>query len=158
MYVDKTLAGVQAVQTLSRLNRSHPKKRDTFVLDFMNDADAIKAAFDPFYRTTMLSGETDPNKLHDMQAALKGAEVFTPKDVDAVVASFLAGETRTRIIDPVLDRCCTQYDAMGEDEQVAFKGNSKASCAPTTSSAPSHPTRTANGSGCRSSSPIFTSS
>ena len=67
MYVDKTLAGIQAVQTLSRLNRSHPKKHDVFVLDFLNDTETIHEAFSPFYRTTILANETDPNKLHDLQ-------------------------------------------------------------------------------------------
>ena len=126
MYVDKTLAGVQAVQTLSRLNRARPDKRDVFVLDFANEADAIKAAFDPFYRTTILSGETDPNKLHDMEARLEAADIYTGEDVEAVVVSFLAAEPRDRMIDPVIDRCRAQYAAMGEDEQVAFKGTAKA--------------------------------
>src|SRR5207253_1059862 len=63
MYVDKQLSGIKAVQTLSRLNRAHPGKHDTFVLDFQNDSDMIQAAFEPYYRTTILSSETDPNKL-----------------------------------------------------------------------------------------------
>jgi len=58
MYVDKPLSGIKAVQTLSRLNRAHPQKHDCFVLDFQNDADTIRLAFEPFYRTTILSGET----------------------------------------------------------------------------------------------------
>ncbi|MCE2487307.1 MAG: type I restriction endonuclease subunit R [Desulfurellaceae bacterium] len=66
MYVDKTLSGVKAVQTLSRLNRAQPKKHDVFVLDFLNDADTIRAAFADFYRATILADETDPNKLHDL--------------------------------------------------------------------------------------------
>src|SRR5690606_35604712 len=66
MYVDKTLAGVQAVQALSRLNRTAPGKKDTFVLDFANEPEQIIAAFQPYYRTTLLSAETDPNKLHDL--------------------------------------------------------------------------------------------
>ena len=59
MYVDKVLSGIKAVQTLSRLNRAHPQKHDTFVLDFMNDADDIKASFEDYYRTTILAEETD---------------------------------------------------------------------------------------------------
>ena len=70
MYVDKTLSGIKAVQTLSRLNRAHPKKHDVFVLDFLNDADTIREAFADFYRATILADETDPNKLHDLQADL----------------------------------------------------------------------------------------
>src|SRR5207244_4911671 len=74
MYVDKPLAGIKAVQTLSRLNRAHPQKYDTFVLDFVNDVDTIKKAFADYYRTTILSEETDPNKLHDLKNALDGAQ------------------------------------------------------------------------------------
>ena len=75
MYVDKTLSGIKAVQTLSRLNRARPKKHDVFVLDFLNDADAIGAAFADFYRATILADETDPNKLHDLQADLDATQV-----------------------------------------------------------------------------------
>ena len=71
MYVDKPLSGIKAVQTLSRLNRAHPKKHDTFILDFLNGSDGIEFAFSDYYRTTILSGETDPNKLHDLAAALR---------------------------------------------------------------------------------------
>src|SRR5439155_4894527 len=65
MYVDKALSGIKAVQTLSRLNRAHPQKHDVFVLDFINNTETIKEAFSDYYRTTVLSEETDPNKLHD---------------------------------------------------------------------------------------------
>ena len=68
MYVDKPLSGIKAVQTLSRLNRAHPQKHDVFVLDFQNDTDTIQAAFADYYRTTILSEETDPNKLHDLKS------------------------------------------------------------------------------------------
>ena len=76
MYVDKVLSGIKAVQTLSRLNRAHPQKHDVFVLDFMNDTDTIQEAFADYYRTTILSEETDPNKLHDLKAALDGYQVY----------------------------------------------------------------------------------
>src|SRR5205085_1829445 len=76
MYVDKGLSGIKAVQTLSRLNRAHPKKHDTFVLDFMNDVDTIQKAFESYYRTTILSQETDPNKLHDLKSDLDAAQVY----------------------------------------------------------------------------------
>ena len=78
MYVDKRLSDIRAVQTLSRLNRAHPKKHDVFVLDFMNDTDAIRDAFSDYYRTTILSDETDPDKLHDLKATLDGYEVLFP--------------------------------------------------------------------------------
>ncbi len=66
MYVDKPLSSIKAVQTLSRLNRAHPQKHDAFVLDFLNDSEAIQSAFSDYYRTTILSKETDPNKLHEL--------------------------------------------------------------------------------------------
>ena len=78
MYVDKHLSGIKAVQTLSRLNRARPQKYDTFVLDFMNDASTIQDAFEPYYRTTILAEETDPNKLHDLKHDLDGAAIYTP--------------------------------------------------------------------------------
>src|SRR5580704_12450061 len=77
MYVDKALSGIKAVQTLSRLNRAHPQKHDVFVLDFLNDTKTIRASFETFYRTTLLAEETDPNKLHDLKAALDAAQVYS---------------------------------------------------------------------------------
>ncbi len=95
MYVDKTLSGVQAVQTLSRLNRAHPKKHDVFVLDFLNDAETIRDAFADFYRATILSDETDPDRLHDLQAALDGARVYSPGQGRRLRAA-LSGRRRAR--------------------------------------------------------------
>ena len=83
MYVDKKLGGVNAVQTLSRLNRTHPAKPGTTVLDFANEAEEIKKAFEPYYETTLLSEETDPNLLYEVQDRLLGFGVFTAADVDA---------------------------------------------------------------------------
>ena len=77
MYVDKPLSGIKAVQTLSRLNRAHPKKYDTFVLDFCNDSETIQQSFEPYYRTTLLSDETDPNKLHNLKSDLDGCQVYS---------------------------------------------------------------------------------
>ena len=76
MYVDKALSGIKAVQTLSRLNRAHPQKHDCFVLDFQNNSETITLAFQDYYRTTLLAEETDPNKLHDLKAALDAAQVY----------------------------------------------------------------------------------
>ena len=126
MYVDKPLSGVKAVQTLSRLNRAHPKKHDAFVLDFANDADTIQAAFADYYRTTSLAEETDPDKLHDLKAALDGDQVYSPLQVDELVARYLAGADRDRL-DPILDTCVSTYrEALDEDGQVDFKGKGKA--------------------------------
>src|SRR5690606_963218 len=76
LYVDKKLGGVNAVQTLSRLNRTHPAKEDTMVLDFANDADAIREAFEPYYEHTILSEGTDPNLLHDLENRIADHHLF----------------------------------------------------------------------------------
>ena len=125
MYVDKPLSGVRAVQTLSRLNRSHPKKDNAFVLDFANDADTIQHAFADYYRTTILSEETDPDRLHDLKAALDGYQVYGAKQVDELVKRFLEEESRDRL-DPILDGCVAVYRELDEDGQVDFKGRAKA--------------------------------
>ena len=125
MYVDKTLSGVKAVQTLSRLNRAQPKKHDVFVLDFLNDADTISDAFADFYRATILADETDPNKLHDLQADLDGAQVYSSEQIDDFVSRYLGGAERDQL-DPILDACVATYrNDLDEDEQVDFKGKAK---------------------------------
>ena len=125
MYVDKMLAGIKAVQTLSRLNRAHPKKHDVFVLDFMNDADTIREAFEPYYRTTVLADETDPDKLHDLQADLDGYEVYSKTQMDDVTKRYLNGEPRDRL-DPILDACVAVYRTdLDENGQIEFKGKAK---------------------------------
>ncbi len=129
MYVDKPLSGVKAVQTLSRLNRAHPKKHDCFVLDFQNNIEGVKTAFQAYYRTTLLAEETDPNKLHDLKAALDGFQVYAPAQVLEVVESFLSGADRETHIDPILDACRAVYEEqLDEDGQVEFKGKAKAFC------------------------------
>ena len=126
MYVDKMLSGIKAVQTLSRLNRAHPQKYDVFVLDFANDADTIREAFEPYYRTAILADETDPNKLHDLQADLDGYQVYAPEQVDDLVNRYLQGEQRDRL-DPILDMCVAAYrEELDESGQVDFKGKAKA--------------------------------
>ena len=126
MYVDKILSGIKAVQTLSRLNRAHPQKHDVFVLDFMNDSDTIQKAFADYYRTTILSEETDPNKLHDLKAALDGYQVYAAAQIDQFVALYLGGADRDKL-DPILDVCVAVYkEQLNEDGQVDFKGKAKA--------------------------------
>jgi type I restriction enzyme R subunit len=126
MYVDKPLSGIKAVQTLSRLNRAHPKKHDVFVLDFINDAETIQQAFADYYRTTILAEETDPNKLHDLKAALDGYQIYAAAQIDAFVALYLGGADRDRL-DPILDACVAEYrERLDEDGQVDFKGKAKA--------------------------------
>ena len=126
MYVDKILSGIKAVQALSRLNRAHPQKHDTFVLDFMNDTDTIREAFADYYRTTILAEETDPNRLHDLKAELDGYQVYAQEQVDQLVELYLGGADRDRL-DPILDACVAVYkEHLDEDGQVDFKGKAKA--------------------------------
>ena len=125
MYVDKTLSSIKAVQTLSRLNRAHPDKHDVFVLDFLNDTDIIRDAFSNFYRTTILSEETDPNKLHDLQADLDGVQVYSQEQIDAFVQQYLDGAEVDQL-HPILDACVAVYlAALDEDGQADFKGKAK---------------------------------
>ncbi len=129
MYVDKPLAGIKAVQTLSRLNRAHPQKHDCFVLDFHNNAEGIIHAFQDYYRTTLLSEETDPNKLNDLKTALDDAQVYSAEQVQEVVALFLAAGEKRQETEPILDACKDVYmTALDEDAQVNFKGKAKAFC------------------------------
>ncbi len=125
MYVDKPLDDVQAVQTLSRLNRCYPGKTDTFVLDFVNSADAIKESFDPFYQTAILSEETDLNRLNDLQDKLDGFQVYNQVQVVAVMEKFLKGAGREQL-DPILDACADMFkNDLSANQQIEFKSGAK---------------------------------
>ena len=126
MYVDKTLADIKAVQTLSRLNRAHPDKKDpgVFVLDFINDAGVIKKAFDRYYRTTILVGETDPNKLNTLIDSMEDLNVYSKEQVNEFVSLFLETAPREQL-EPILNACKENYKALEVEEQVLFKSNVK---------------------------------
>lgn len=125
MYVDKPLSDIAAVQTLSRLNRAAPGKDEVYVLDFANKAETIEKAFSKFYRTTILSGETDPNKLYDLISLMEGYQVYDHSDVEKVVDLFLSGGERDRL-DPLLDSCVVLYDQLETEDQIQFKSAAKA--------------------------------
>ena len=125
MYVDKPLSDIAAVQTLSRLNRAAPGKDEVYVLDFANKAETIEKAFSRFYRTTILSGETDPNKLYDLISLMEGYQVYDHSDVEKVVDLFLNGGERDRL-DPLLDPCVALYNQLETDDQIQFKSAAKA--------------------------------
>lgn len=127
MYVDKMLYDIKAVQTLSRLNRCHPQKHDTFVLDFANKPAMIEEAFSRYYRTTLLSGETDPNKLYDLIATMEEYQVYSEEHVQKLVDLYLNGAERDRL-DPVLDACAAVYKGLETEEQITFKSSAKAFC------------------------------
>lgn len=124
MYVDKVLTDVKAVQTLSRLNRCHPRKRDTFVLDFANDADAIQEAFQRFYKTTILSRETDPNKLNDLIQEIESANIYTEEDVRLLNEKYWAGEDRERL-DPIINQSVECFKLLDENLQIRCKSSIK---------------------------------
>ena len=125
MYVDKPLSGIKAVQTLSRLNRAHPLKHDAFVLDFANDTDMIQEGFSDYYRTTILSEETDPNRLHDLRTDLDNYQIYSWEQIDTFVGLYLKGSDR-QVLDPILDVCVETYrKELDEDGQVDFKGKAK---------------------------------
>lgn len=125
MYVDKILIDIKAVQTLSRLNRAHPKKHDTFVLDFANDTDIIQEAFSRYYKTTILSGETDPDKLNDLESGIRGYHVFTDYHVASIVEMYLKGADRDKL-DPILDVIAKNYEEeLDENGQIDFKSKAK---------------------------------
>ncbi len=124
MYVDKHLSGIRAVQTLSRLNRFHPKKSDTFVLGFLNSTEVIQESFADYYRTTILSDETDPDKLHDLKGGLDQTQVYSQEEIDGLVQRYLNGEDRATF-EPVLGECVQRFTNLTEDQQVRFKGSAK---------------------------------
>jgi type I restriction enzyme R subunit len=125
MYVDKVLSDVKAVQTISRLNRAHRDKTDTFVLDFVNSSDAIQKAFDPFYQTTILSEGADFDRLNDLQDALDAFQVYTAGQVQTFMSLFIRGAERDKL-DPFLDVSAVFYrDNLDEDEQIEFKTKAK---------------------------------
>lgn len=124
MYVDKMLNNIKAVQTLSRLNRACPKKHDTFVLDFANKASVIEESFSRYYRTTILSGETDPNKLYDLIAVMDSYQVYSSDHVELLVNLYLDGADRDRL-DPILDACTAVYNELETDDQIKFKSAAK---------------------------------
>ena len=125
MYVDKMLCDIKAVQTLSRLNRAHPKKHDTFVLDFANKPEIIQEAFSRYYRTTVLSGETDPNKLYDLISIIESCQIYSNDDVERLVGLYLDGAGRDKL-DPTLDACTMAYRQLETDEQIKCKSAAKA--------------------------------
>ncbi len=122
MYVDKKLGGVNAVQTLSRLNRTHPEKKSTTVLDFANEADEIKAAFEPYYETTLLSEATDPHLLYEIQTRLAGFPVYTEADVNRFAAVYFDAKATQDRLYAVLAPVVGRFREISEPEQSDFRG------------------------------------
>lgn len=124
MYVDKPLYDIAAVQTISRLNRAYPGKDEVYVLDFANKTSVIEEAFSKFYRTTILSDETDPNKLYDLISLMENYQIYEDDNVNYLVDQFLSGAERDRL-DPVLDACVAVYNQLETEDQIEFKSAAK---------------------------------
>ncbi|GAB6100638.1 DEAD/DEAH box helicase family protein [Halanaerocella petrolearia] len=126
MYVDKKLSGLSAVQTLSRLNRTHKGKHDTFVLDFVNEIDTIKKSYQPYYEQTILEEPTDPNLLYDLKYKLDDFQVYWDSEIEKFNSVFFKPEFKQKpedqgalnsYIDPAVDR----FKELPEEEQHEFK-------------------------------------
>ena len=126
MYVDKRLAGIQAVQTLSRLNRTCPGKEDTFVLDFVNEPEEILAAFQPYYEQTLVGERAEPSQLYEIQAKLDGHQIYHKGEVEEFCKVFYkprqnqtpADHARMNAcIDPAVHR----YTQLAEEEREEFR-------------------------------------
>ena len=125
MYVDKGLTDIKAVQTLSRLNRCHPKKKDTFILDFANDPEDIKESFQRYYKMTTLAGETDPNKLNDLIFELDEFNIYTQAEIDLYCRKYLGSSPREEL-DPIIDTCVERFkNDLQEEQQIACKSAMK---------------------------------
>ena len=122
MYVDKKLGGVNAVQTLSRLNRTHPGKKGAMVLDFANEAEEIRKAFEPYYETTLLSEETDPNLLYEVQSRLLNYGVFVAGDVEAFGRVYFDPKGTQDRLYAALEPARQRFGELGSDEGGDFRG------------------------------------
>ena len=123
MYVDKKLGGVNAVQALSRLNRTIKGKDDTLVLDFVNEAAEIQQAFQPYYQTTFLEEETDQNKLYSLQYDLEQFEVYTEDDVKEFSHIFFNPNEQQEKLQPILDKVVIRWKYKNEDERESFRSS-----------------------------------
>lgn len=130
MYVDKRLSGIQAVQTLSRLNRMHPLKEDTFVLDFVNDRDEIREAFKQFYEGAEMGEEADPNQMYAIKAEMDATGIYLPEEVQRFIAVYFKPKQRqsaadhqamNAALDPAVDRFKALQDE-GEEEAELWRG------------------------------------
>ena len=124
MYIDKMLSDVKAVQTLSRLNRCHPKKRDTFVLDFAGNKELVEKAFQKYYKATNLSQETDPNKLNDLLAKIDDYAIYTSEEVDEINCIFYSANDRS-MLDPILDIAVERFKQLDENGKIDCKSTIK---------------------------------
>ncbi|MFW6106847.1 MAG: type I restriction endonuclease subunit R, partial [bacterium] len=126
MYVDKRLAGIRAVQTLSRLNRTHPGKEDTFVLDFVNEPDEIQAAFQPYYEKTLIGEQADAKQLYELQAKLDAQQVYHKAEVEEFCKVFYKPKRNQTPsdharINACIDPAVNRFNELDEEEREEFR-------------------------------------
>ncbi len=127
MYVDKKLAGVAAVQTLSRINRIAPKKQDTFVLDFQNKHEEIQEAFQDYYQATILDKGTDKQKLYNLKYEIEKHGVFTEDDIEYFIDMFVAKKVKSEKLSPFFKRIVTEgFESLDDEDKEVFRKNVKA--------------------------------
>lgn len=134
MYIDKRLAGIQAVQTLSRLNRTHPLKEDTFVLDFVNEPGEIQEAFRQYYEGSVMGEDVDPDKLYEVKAELDGSGIYLQSEVSEFSQVFFAPKRRQspgdhKAMNSILDQAVArfvQWQASEEDHAELWRGRLQA--------------------------------
>lgn len=134
MYVDKRLSGIQAVQTLSRLNRIHPLKEDTFVLDFVNDPAEIQQAFRQYYEGAVMGEEVDPDKLYEVKAELDASAIYLQNEVSEFSEVFFAPKRRQspsdhKTMNAILDKAVARFcdlQTNNEEEAELWRGNAQA--------------------------------
>ncbi len=120
MYVDKSLNGITAVQTLSRVNRIHKNKSDTLILDFANKTEVIQKAFQPYYEATFLPEGTDPHKLYELEEKLLDYEVFEQSDADEFVKAYVSG-AKQPVLHNLLHPLVQDYNKLTMEDKVGFK-------------------------------------
>ena len=121
MYVDKRLDGLQCVQSLSRLNRVAPGKTDTLVLDFVNEPDQVREAFQDYYQTTTLPEETDPNRLYDLQSQLEGFELYDEDQIDRFCHIFYSSDQPDEFLQTILDGVVEKWSELEMNERDEFR-------------------------------------
>ncbi|MFC2119045.1 type I restriction endonuclease subunit R [Bacteroidota bacterium] len=117
MYVDKKLSGLQCVQTLSRLNRTTTGKTDTFVLDFSNDSEQIYESFQPYYETTKLVGETNPNRLYSIIGDIENFNLYTKHELDEFCLIFYDDKLPDERLQPILNRVVDMFKKIEDENQ-----------------------------------------
>jgi type I restriction enzyme, R subunit len=136
MYVDRRLAGIQAVQTLSRLNRIHPLKEDTFILDFVNDREEIREAFKTYFEGAEIGEEVDPARMYDIKSELDAHGIYTAADIERFSVVYFKSRQRQspndhQLMNAALDPCVVRFKEMHQerpDEAELWRGKLMAFC------------------------------